>query len=76
MGKILKESISDIRGKLLSKKSTERRSSVKKIGVYLLKEMEDDLYLAYLKEKNPRTWETQCAMIKSLGKLTSKKNNS
>ncbi|EDP9826566.1 hypothetical protein ACV3J7_23335 [Salmonella enterica] len=74
MGKILKENISDIRGKLLSKKSTERRSSAKKIGAYLLKEMEDDLYLAYLEEKkDPRTWETQCAMIKSLGKLTSKK---
>lgn len=69
----MKYDINDIKIRLFSKKSEERRSAAKKINKYLIKDLEEDLYQAYIKErKDIRTWETQCEMIKALGKLNNK----
>jgi hypothetical protein len=73
MAKKLNETIDDLRNKLLSNKSSDRRSSAKKIGQFHIKELESDLYKAYLKEiQDKRTWETQCEMITAMGILENK----
>lgn len=59
----------EIKEKLTSKKSTNRRRASKEIGKSKLSEFGDDLYDAYLKEKNDkRTWETnsKCGVTNSL----------
>jgi hypothetical protein len=58
----------EIREKLFSKKSPDRRRAAKEIGKNKIVEFGDDLYNQYIKERNDkRTWETQCEMIKALG---------
>jgi hypothetical protein len=58
----------EIKSKLHSTKSADRRRAAKEIGKLKLTEFADELYNAYLKEANDkRTWETQVAMIMSLG---------
>lgn len=55
---------------LTSKKSSDRRRAAKKIGKMKVTELGDDIYKAYLKEKNDkRTWETQTEMIKAIGEI-------
>lgn len=57
---------------LLSKKSKERRKTAKEIGKQKLIEYGEDLFIAYLKETDIRTWETQVEMILSLGLINYK----
>ena len=58
----------EIREKLFSKKSPDRKKAAKTIAKNKLKEFGDELYAQYLEEKkDKRTWETQCEMIKTLG---------
>ena len=65
----------EIREKLFSKKSADRRRAAKEIGKNNITELGDDLYNKYLEEINDkRTWETQCEMIKSLGIINYKKS--
>ena len=64
----------EIRSKLQSTKSADRRRAAKEIGKLKLIEFADDLYKAYLNEaSDKRTWETQVAMIVALGLLDYKK---
>ena len=64
----------EIKQKLHSTKSADRRRAAKEIGKLKLAEFADDLYKAYLKEAtDKRTWETQVAMILALGLLDYKK---
>ncbi|MHC5310999.1 hypothetical protein ACYSNM_13220 [Myroides sp. LJL116] len=70
MAKILKESIEDLKLLLASTKAPERRKAAKWIGEFNVIDLGDSLYQAYLKEsKNLKAWETQCMMIKALGKI-------
>ncbi len=60
----------EIKIKLHSTKSADRRRAAKEIGKLKLTGFADDLYQAYLKEsKDKRTWETQVEMILALGLL-------
>lgn len=62
--------INDIKEKLISKKSKDRRRAAKEIGKANLTDLSDILYRAYLKERNDnRTWETQVEMITAIGIL-------
>jgi hypothetical protein len=66
----------EIREKLFSKKSPDRRRAAKEIGKNKIVEFSDDLYNQYVKERNDkRTWETQCEMIRTLGNLNYRKAN-
>lgn len=59
---------------LLSRKSSDRRNSSKKIRKLNVSTLGDELYTAYLKEKkDKRTWETQMEMLQALGKIGYKK---
>ncbi|MTG99463.1 hypothetical protein GJV76_15290 [Myroides sp. BIT-d1] len=70
MAKVLKESIEDLKLLLESSKAPERRKAAKLIGDFGIVDLGDSLYQAYLKEsKNLKAWETQCIMIKALGKI-------
>jgi hypothetical protein len=65
--------LEEIKAKLFSKKSADRRRAAKEIGKSKIYELADDLYQRYLDEiKDNRTWETQCEMIKALGILNYK----
>jgi hypothetical protein len=58
----------DLRNKLTSERSQERRKAAKQIGKERLTLLGDDLFSAYLHEKkDSRTWETKYEMILSLG---------
>jgi hypothetical protein len=60
----------EIKTKLYSAKSADRRRAAKEIGKLKLTDFADDLYQAYIKEsKDKRTWETQVEMILALGLL-------
>lgn len=60
----------EILEKLNSKKSTDRRRGAKEIGKLKLKEFGEELYSKYLIERlDRRTWETECEMIKALGRI-------
>lgn len=60
----------EIKTKLNSTKSADRKRAAKEIGKLKLTELADDLYRAYLEEvKDKRTWETQVEMILALGQL-------
>jgi hypothetical protein len=60
----------EIKTKLESTKSADRRRAAKEIGKLKLTDFADDLYQAYLKETtDKRTWETQVEMILALGLL-------
>ncbi len=64
----------EIKIKLHSSKSADRRRAAKEIGKLNLSEFAEELYQAYLKEaKDKRTWETQYEMILTLGLLNYKK---
>jgi hypothetical protein len=64
----------EIKEKLNSKKSTDRRQGAKEIGKLKLYDLGGELYEKYLVEKlDKRTWETQCEMIKALGSIDFKK---
>jgi len=68
------ETIESICQDLNSSKSEIRRKAAKRIRVLNLVELSDDLYNAYLKEKeDKRTWETQMQMIQALGAIGYKK---
>ncbi|MDR1317958.1 MAG: hypothetical protein LBK13_13915 [Spirochaetales bacterium] len=63
----------EVRGKLNSKKSPERRRAAIEIGKNKMAELGDELYQKYLEErKDSRTWETQCEMVKALGAINYK----
>jgi len=60
----------EIKTKLHSTKSADRKRSANEIGKLKLTDLADDLYQAYIKEtKDKRTWETQVEMILALGLL-------
>lgn len=60
----------EIRTKLFSSKSGDRRSAAKQIRKANIQELAADLFQAYLKERtDARTWETQTEMIRALGRL-------
>ena len=60
----------EIKSKLHSTKSADRRRAAKEIGKVKLTDFADELYKAYLKEAtDKRTWETQVEMILALGLL-------
>lgn len=60
----------EIKTKLHSTKSADRKRAAKEIGKLKLTDIGDDLYQAYLREtKDKRTWETQVEMILALGQL-------
>jgi len=62
--------VDEIKTKLFSKKSGDRKRAAKEIGKQNLTLLADDLYNAYLKEiADKRTWETQVEMILALGML-------
>lgn len=62
--------IDEIKSKLQSTKSADRRRAAKEIGKMKLTDLGDDLYNAYLIEvTDKRTWETQVEMILALGLL-------
>jgi hypothetical protein len=62
--------IDEIRTKLQSTKSTDRKRAAKEIGKAKLMDLATDLYNAYLIEvMDKRTWETQVEMILGLGLL-------
>jgi len=64
------EEIAQIASDLQNSKSDKRRSSAKKIGKNQLVQLGDELYKAYIKEReDKRTWETQTEMILALGKI-------
>lgn len=64
----------EIREKLNSKKSADRRRGAKEIGKLKLLEFGEELYEKYLIERlDKRTWETQCEMIKALGSIDFRK---
>jgi hypothetical protein len=58
----------EIKEKLFSKKSADRRRAAKEIGKNKIVEFGEELYKKYLEEwQDKRTWETQNEMIKALG---------
>lgn len=60
----------EIKTKLHSTKTADRKRAAKEIGKLKLIYFANDLYQAYLKEaKDNRTWETQVEMILALGLL-------
>jgi hypothetical protein len=60
----------EIRTKLHSTKSADRRRAAKETSSLKLTDLGEDLFQAYLKEtKDKRTWETQVEMILALGLL-------
>lgn len=60
----------ELKERLLSKRSAERRSAAKHIGKEQLTSLSGPLFTAYVKERNDkRTWETQVEMIKAIGLL-------
>ncbi|MDR2038585.1 MAG: hypothetical protein LBQ60_11745 [Bacteroidales bacterium] len=64
------EEISQIAGDLQNKSSGKRRSAAKKIGKNQLVQLGDNLYHAYVKEReDKRTWETQTEMILASGRI-------
>lgn len=63
----------ELRERLLSKKSADRRNAAKHIAKEQIISLSETLFIAYTKEKNDnRTWETQVEMIKAIGKLNYK----
>ena len=68
------EEITQIAADLQNSKSEKRRNAAKKISKNRLSELGEQLFAAYLKERqDKRTWETQCEMIKALGLIDYKK---
>jgi len=68
------DEIIQIEQELLNNQSAKRRSASKKIGKNELFQLGEQLYNAYLKEReDKRTWETQTEMILALGKIGFKK---
>jgi hypothetical protein len=66
--------VEELKEKLSSKKSSDRLRAAKQICKEKTFELSENLYDAYLKEKqDKRTWETQSQMIKTLGVLDLKK---
>lgn len=64
------EEINQIANDLESKQSAKRRSAAKKIGKNKLEQLGEELYKAYVKEReDKRTWETQTEMILALGRI-------
>lgn len=64
----------ELKVKLTSKKSADRRQAAKAIGKNKLIELGDELFAAFLNEqKDKRTWETQTEMIKAIGLIRYKK---
>ena len=64
------DEISQIVNDLQSKQSAKRRSAAKKIKKNKLEQLGDNLYEAYINERqDTRTWETQTEMILALGKI-------
>lgn len=64
------EEIAQIASDLQNSKSDKRRSAAKKIGKNQLVQFGDELYKAYIKEReDKRTWETQTEMILAFGKI-------
>lgn len=62
--------VKEIKLKLHSKKSIDRKRASKEIRQRGLQELAPELYLAFLEERaNPRTWETQSEMTLALGSL-------
>jgi hypothetical protein len=62
--------IEEVKSKLQSTKSPERRRAAKEIRKARLFELANALYQKYLEEKkDKRTWETQVEMIKAIGIL-------
>jgi hypothetical protein len=62
--------IDELKEKLVSKKSKDRLSATKSISKEKISELADDLFAAYLKERqDPRTWQPQSEMIRALGLL-------
>lgn len=60
----------ELRERLLSRKSADRRSAARHIGQEQLTMLSAPLFTAYMKERNDkRTWETQVEMIKAIGRL-------
>lgn len=58
----------EIKEKLFSAKSSDRRKAAKEIGHLKLLDFSSDLLVAYIDEKkDKRTWETQVEMILALG---------
>jgi hypothetical protein len=65
----------EIRGKLFSKKSPDRRRAAKAIEKNKIVELGEELYKKYMEERqDKRTWETQWAMINALGAIDYKKS--
>jgi hypothetical protein len=63
----------EIKVKLHSKKSADRKRAAKEIGKLNLTDLAEDLYKAYLTETtDKRTWETQVEMILALGLINYK----
>ena len=64
------EEITQIASDLQNSKSDKRRSAAKKIGKNQLVQLGNELYTAYIKEReDKRTWETQTEMIFAFGKI-------
>lgn len=64
------EEISQIADDLQNKLSSKRRSAAKKVGKNQLVQLGNNLYQAYIREReDKRTWETQTEMILALGKI-------
>lgn len=64
------DEISLIAKDLNNKLSGKRRSAAKKIGRHKLTQLGEDLYNAYIREReDKRTWETQTEMILALGRI-------
>lgn len=67
---ITEEEILLVESELASSQSARRRRAAKKIGKFRILELSGSLFNAYKAEINDtRTWETQCEMIRALGKL-------
>lgn len=66
--------IEEIKSKLYSKNSNDRKRAAKEIGKQKITQLGDELFAQYLEvKKSKRTWETQVEMIKTFGKLDYKK---
>ena len=64
------EEIAQISSDLQDSKSEKRRSAAKKVGKNQLTQLGDELYDAYIKEReDKRTWETQTEMILAFGRI-------
>jgi hypothetical protein len=62
--------ITEIKEKLFSKKSSDRLSAVKRISKEKIASLAEDIFTAYTKEKqDKRTWEPQSEMIRALGQF-------